>query len=80
MLIEAHSDLDNPRLEDVLMNRGFDRDTIERAARMYKSNQDACVALGITLRGFGRLCRKYEVKTPYEKRRQQLSSTSSRAA
>lgn len=53
------------------MNRGYDRDTIERVARIYKSNQDACLALGITLRSFGRLCNKYDVETPYVKRQRQ---------
>ena len=48
------------------MNRGYDRDTIERVARIYKSNQDACLALGITLRSFGRLCNKYDVETVHE--------------
>ena len=50
------------------MNRGFTKDTIVRVARMYKSNQDASNALGITLRSFGRLCRKFGVETPYAKR------------
>lgn len=63
-----------------MLNRGFDRDTILRAARMYKSNQDACVALGITLRSFSRLCRKYEIETPYARRQQQLAAVRSRAA
>ena len=51
------------------MNRGFNKDTIVRVARMYKSNQDACSALGITLLSFGRLCWKFGVETPYAKRR-----------
>ncbi len=51
------------------MNRGFTKDTIARVARVYKSNQDASSALGITLRSFGRLCRKFDVETPYAKRR-----------
>ena len=51
------------------MNRGFTKEMIVRVARMYKSNQDASKALGITLRSFGRLCRRFEVETPYAKRR-----------
>ena len=62
------------------MNRGFDRETVTRAARIYKRNQDACIALGITLRSFSRLCRKYEVETPYARRLQQLQAVGSRAA
>ena len=50
------------------MNRGVPKDTIERVARIYKSNEDASNALGITMRSFGRLCRKYDVETPYAKR------------
>ena len=45
---------------------------IERVARMYKSNQDASQALGITMRSFGRLCRKYRIETPYAKRRRRI--------
>ncbi len=62
------------------MNRGYDRDTIERVARIHKSNQDACLALGITLRSFGRLCNKYDVETPYVKRQSQPSGSPTPAA
>ena len=51
------------------MNRGITKETIQRVARMYRSNQDASVALGITMRSFGRLCRKFGIETPYSKRR-----------
>lgn len=53
------------------MNRGFDKATIERAARMYPTNTEACDALGITLRSFGRLCRKYGVETPWARKRRE---------
>ena len=62
------------------MNRGFDKATIERVARMYKSNQEACAALGITLRSFGRLCRKYGVETPWVKKRRERGSLRPAAA
>ena len=55
------------------MNRGFDQDTIERVARMYRSNGDASRALGITLRSFNRLCTKFGIETPYAKRRRQTA-------
>lgn len=58
------------------MNRGYDQATIERVARVYKSNQDACAALGITLRSFGRLCAKYGVETPYMKKRRERGTLS----
>ena len=47
------------------MEKGFGRDQIERVARVYKCNQDASRALGITIRSFSRLCRKYDIETPY---------------
>lgn len=56
------------------MNRGYDQETIERAARIYRSNGDASRALGITLRSFSRLCMKYSIETPYAKRRRQLAT------
>ena len=40
-------------------------DSVARAARIYKKNKDASAALGISLRYFSRLCRQYEVETPY---------------
>ena len=46
----------------------IERDRIERAARIYASNQDAGVALGIAPSSFGRLCRRYGVETPKARR------------
>lgn len=62
------------------MNRGIDQSTIERVARMYKSNQEACAALGITLRSFGRLCRKYGVETPWVRKRRERGAVAMAAA
>jgi hypothetical protein len=50
----------------------INRDRIERVARIYANNQDASRALGIALRSFSRLCRRYEVETPYARRRRRL--------
>ena len=47
----------------------YDKKTIERAARVYGSNQEAAAALGIQPGSFGRLCRRYEVPTPQQRRR-----------
>ena len=47
----------------------FDKDRIERAARIYASNQDAGLALGIAPGSFGRLCRRFGIKTPQARRR-----------
>ena len=55
------------------MDKGITRDQIERVARIYKTNEDASQALGIAMRSFGRLCRKYGVETPYVRRRRRLS-------
>lgn len=49
--------------------RKVPKDQIERAARLYRSNKDASLALGITLQAFGRICRRYEVETPHARRR-----------
>lgn len=44
---------------------------IERAARVYASNQDACRALGIAGGTFGRLCRENGIETPFARQRRQ---------
>ena len=53
------------------MNKGFNREQIERVARMYRCNQDASRALGITIRSFSRLCRKYDIESPFTRRQRQ---------
>ena len=53
------------------MNRGegpIERERIERAARLYSTNEAAGRALGIDPRSFSRLCRRYGVETPYGRR------------
>lgn len=50
------------------------REQIERVARIYHTNQDASRALGIALRSFSRLCKRYEVETPYARRRRSIAS------
>jgi hypothetical protein len=47
----------------------FDRERIERAARIYSSNRDASMALGIAPGSFGRLCRCFGIETPQSRRR-----------
>ncbi len=47
---------------------GVAHEQIERAARVYKSNQDASQALGLSVRYFARLCKKYGIETPYSRR------------
>lgn len=42
----------------------IDRERIERAARIYSSNNDAGQALGIAPGSFGRRCRQLGIETP----------------
>ena len=46
----------------------IDPKRIERAARMYASNQEASEALGIAAGSFSRLCRQYKIETPYARK------------
>lgn len=50
------------------------RESIERVARIYHTNRDASRALGIALRSFSRLCKRYDVETPYARKRRDLAS------
>ena len=52
----------------------IERDRIERAARIYASNQDAGLALGIAPGSFGRLCRHYGVETPQTRKRRRWNA------
>ena len=47
----------------------IDPKRIERAARLYASNQEASDALGIAPGSFSRLCRQYQIETPYARKR-----------
>ena len=47
----------------------FDRARVERAARIYASNRDAGLALGIAPGSFGRLCRRFGIETPQVRRK-----------
>ncbi|MBI2504302.1 MAG: hypothetical protein HYW07_13835 [Candidatus Latescibacteria bacterium] len=51
------------------MNK-IDKERIERAARIYASNRDAGLALGIAPGSFGRLCRRFGIPTPQSRKRQ----------
>jgi len=46
----------------------IDRKGIKRVAPIYASNQAARAALGITPSSFARLCRRYNIQTPYTRR------------
>ena len=47
-----------------MLHERFDRERIERVARIYKSNRDAGLALGVAPGSFGRHCRRYGIETP----------------
>ncbi|MFC1526073.1 hypothetical protein ACFL6X_04595 [Candidatus Latescibacterota bacterium] len=51
------------------MDKSITRDQVERVARMYRTNEDASRALGIQMRSFGRLCRRYGIETPWVRKR-----------
>ena len=57
------------------MEKGITRKQVERVARVYKSNQDAGRALGIEMRSFSRLCRKYGIETPYVRKQRMMLET-----
>ena len=50
----------------------FDRERVARAARIYASNRDAGLALGIAPGSFGRLCRRYGIETPQARRKRKI--------
>ena len=56
------------------------KDWIERAARVYASNQEASRALGIAGGTFGRLCRLYGIETPFARQRRRRQQAGSRSA
>ena len=57
------------------MAKHFDREQIQRVARIYHTNVAAAAALGIAPGSFGRLCRRYEVETPLARRKRKLRET-----
>ena len=50
------------------MQERFDKERVERAARIYASNQDAAAALGIQPGSFGRMCRRFGITPPKQRR------------
>ena len=58
--------------------RRMPKERVERAARMYASNQDAGAALGIKPGSFTRLCNYYGIETPHARRRRQSDERTKR--
>lgn len=50
------------------MTKHITREAVERVARIYKTNKDACAAMGICLKSFSRLCRQHGIETPYARK------------
>ena len=48
---------------------GLSRQRIERAASIYATTKDAAAAIGIHPASFRRLCRKYDIPTPQQRKR-----------
>jgi hypothetical protein len=52
---------------------GVPTEVLERAARVYKTNKEAGAALGMSMRGFARACRRNGIETPYVRRQKDRS-------
>ena len=57
------------------MDYRITREQVERVARVYKSNKEAGLALGVTRGHFGRLCRKLGIATPYARSQRRAALT-----
>lgn len=53
---------------------GLDRDTIDRAARIYADSKCAAEALGVHQESFRRLCRKHGIETPGQRRKREWAA------
>ncbi|MBT4500336.1 MAG: hypothetical protein HOC74_21595 [Gemmatimonadetes bacterium] len=51
------------------------REELERVARMYKTNSDACAALSISFKRFAELCRQFDIETPYGRKQRRKRET-----
>ena len=52
-----------------LLNRVTEEE-LQRVTRLYKSNKEASIALGIHSGTFSRLCRQHGILTPYVRKQQ----------
>ena len=43
-------------------------ESLARVARLYRTNKEAGAALGLTMRGFSRACRRHAIETPAARR------------
>ena len=56
------------------------KDRIERVARIYASNSDASRALGIAMRSFSRICKRFDIETPHARSRRRRQKALGRCA
>lgn len=49
--------------------KGIIRENVERAARLYRTNTEASLALGVSSSYFRDLCRKYNIESPADRTR-----------
>lgn len=52
-----------------MISARISRDRVELVARIYSSNREAGMALGIAASSFSRLCRHYGIDTPQQRRK-----------
>lgn len=53
------------------MPKRLDPDRIRRCARLYANNHDAGRALGLRAATFARLCQRFGIETPAERKRRE---------
>lgn len=46
-------------------------ESLARVARLYRTNKDAGAAIGLTMRGFSRACRRHGIETPAARRQRE---------
>jgi len=54
---------------------GISRERVERASRIYNTVEDAALAMGISGTTFRRLCERFNIDTPAERRRKQAEGS-----
>ena len=50
------------------LNRDLQRKQVERCSRMYKTNKFAADAMGVSTGSFSRMCLRFNVESPNQKR------------
>jgi hypothetical protein len=58
------------------MNLPLPPEQIERAARIYRTSKEAAAAIGCSSVHFQRLCKRYGIETPIQRRKQNAAPLS----